>query len=111
MLEGLFGNVVVEKVLFYLNQNQTSYPRELSRTLEVPLYSIQKALDRLEGTGILVSYRRGKTLLYEFNPRYPFLKELKAFLDKAFMFLPEDLQLLYSNKENRKRPRKRGKPD
>jgi hypothetical protein len=62
----------------------------------------------LELGGILVSFSKGRTRLYSFNPRYPFLKELKGILDKALSFYPE------SEREkllmNRRRPRMRGKP-
>lgn len=39
-----------------------------------------------EKGGIVVSHREGKTLLYQFNPRYPFLKELEAFYKKPIRF-------------------------
>lgn len=53
------------------------------------------ALARLELGGIIVSHKEGKTLMYQFNPRYPFLDELKAFLGKAYTFLPEEIQQKY----------------
>jgi hypothetical protein len=61
----------------------------------------------LELAGILVSFVKGRTRLYLFNPGYPFLKELKAILAKALTFYPEEERerLLM----NRRRPRRRGK--
>src|SRR5438034_1011309 len=110
MLEHLFGNPVIEKVLFYILENKKCYPSQLKKTFQKPLYSFQRALGRLEKGGIIVSHREGKTLIYQFNPRYPFLKELEAFLQKAYEFLPEEMRLKYYEPIVRKRPRRQGKP-
>ena len=70
--------------------------------------AIQKQLDRLETAGVVYSQRYGRTRIYRFNPRYPFLKELKALLGKALVFYPEkDRQALLMA---RRRPRLVGKP-
>ncbi|MCH9625494.1 MAG: hypothetical protein S4CHLAM123_06700 [Chlamydiales bacterium] len=110
MLESLFGNPVIEKVLFYLVTNQKCYPSQLRRIFQIPLYSFQRALGRLERGGVIVSHKEGKTLIYQFNPRYPFLRELKFFLEKAYSFLPEDIRQKYYEPVVRKRPRRQGKP-
>lgn len=110
MLEHLFGNPVIEKVLFYLLVNQKCYPSQLRAVFETPLYSFQMALGRLEKGGLIVSHREGKTLIYQFNPRYPFLNELKAFLEKAYTFFPEEIRQKYYEPIVRKRPRRQGKP-
>lgn len=110
MLESLFGNVVIEKVLFFLVTNNECYPSQLKDVFQVPLYSFQRALTRLEKGGIVVSHRKGKTLLYQFNPRYPFLKELKFFLQKAYDGFPQEMRDKYYERPIRKRPRRQGKP-
>ena len=110
MLESLFGNSVVEKILFFLLRNEKVYPTQLSRALETPLFSCQKALERLEKGGVVVSYNEGRTRIYQLNPRYPLLKELSLFLEKAYTFLPEDLRCKYYEPPIRKRPRRKGKP-
>ncbi len=110
MLEFLFGNPVIEKVLFYLIVNQKCYPSKLRENFQIPLYSIQRALARLERGGIVVSHREGKTLIYQLNPRYPFLKELKAFLERAYSSFPEEIRQKYYEPIERKRPRRQGKP-
>ena len=74
---------MIEKVLFFLITNEKCYPSQLKDVFQAPLYSFQRALGRLEKGSVIVSHREGKTLIYEFNPRYPFLNELKAFLEKA----------------------------
>lgn len=110
MLEKLFGNVVIEKILFYLLVNEKAYPSLLSNTFEIPLYSVQKAMARLEDGGVIVAQLQGKTRVYEFNPRFSMLKELRAFLEKAYSFLPQELKTKYYETPIRKRPRRRGKP-
>ncbi len=110
MLEYLFGNPVIEKVLFFIEVNEKCYPSQLKNTFQTPLYSFQRALGRLERGGVVVSHKEGKTLIYQFNPRYPFLNELKAFLDKASSFFPEEIKEKYYEPIIRKRPRRQGKP-
>lgn len=110
MLEHLFGNPVIEKVLFYLLVNQKCYPSQLKKNFNVPLYSFQGALGRLERGGVIVSHKEGKTLIYQFNPRYPFLNELKSFLEKAYSYFPEEIRQKYYEPIVRKRPRRQGKP-
>jgi hypothetical protein len=110
MLEYLFGTTIIEKVLFYLLINQKCYASQLKNTFGTPLFSFQRALSKLEKGGVLVSFSEGKTLVYQFNPRYVFLPELKAFLMRAYEFLPKDIRDNYYQPVIRKRPRRKGKP-
>ena len=107
MLEPLLGSKSSEKVLIFIEALGEGYAREISRFFEVALDPIQKQLDKLELGGILVNSLKGRTRIYTFNLRYPFLKELKEILDKALTFYPEEEQerLLM----NRRRPRRKGK--
>ena len=107
MLEPLLGSKSSEKVLIFIEALGEGYAREISRFFKVALDPIQKQLDKLELGGILVSFDKGRTRIYSFNPRYPFLKELKAILEKVITFYPEEERerLLM----NRRRPRRRGK--
>ena len=109
MLESLFGTPIIEKILFFLVVNKKCYPSQLKKVFQNPLYSFQRALGRLERGGVVVSQREGKTLIYQFNPRYPFLPELEAFLQKAYSFFPEEIREKYYEPIIRKRPRRQGK--
>jgi hypothetical protein len=108
MLEPLLGSESSERVLIFILARERGYGAEIARFFKTKLYSIQKQLDKLELGGILVSQTAGRTRLYTFNPRYPFLKELQILLSKALSYYPEDTrgELLM----NRRRPRRRGKP-
>jgi predicted ArsR family transcriptional regulator len=108
MLEPVFGNVTVEKILFALEVYGQTYPAGLAKLFGIPVNGVQQQLKRLEDGGVVVSITIGRTRLYQFNPRYAFLKELKALIQKALQFLPEkEIQKYYIK---RTRPRRKGKP-
>lgn len=108
MLESLFGNITKEKILFFLYTYDTGYAKGMADLFNIPVNGIQQQLKRLEEGGIVVSQLLGKTRVYQFNPRYPFLKELKFFLEKAFLFLSKKEIARYYKR--RTRPRRAGKP-
>jgi DNA-binding transcriptional ArsR family regulator len=108
MLEGLFGNIIIEKIFFSLYTYGESYPLGMAKVFKEPVNRIQQQLKRLENSGIVVSRLVGRTRLYTFNPRYPFLKELKSLISKAYEFLPEKEKDKYYRM--RTRPRRAGKP-
>ena len=107
MLEVILGSKNAERVLVYIYSREEGYAREIARFYNTDLKPIQNQLDKLEAGGVLVSRDVGRTRPYTFNPRYPFLNELKALLDKALSFYPENEQedLIM----NRRRPRAKSK--
>ena len=108
MLEPLLGSVNAERCLVFILARDEGYASEIARFFDTDLYGIQRQLDKLETGGVLASYTAGKTRLYRFNPRYSFLRELRALLDKALTFYPPDQQERL--RIVRRRPRRRGKP-
>lgn len=108
MLTSILGTENSERVLMFLLTRNEGYAREIAQLFDTNLYAIQRQLDKLEAGGVLVSRTAGRTRLYQFNPRYPFLNELRQLLEKAFSFYPPEVRetLLM----NRRRPRKRDKP-
>ena len=108
MLQPLLGSISAERVLIFIVARDEGYARDISRFFETDLYAIQKQLDKLENGGVLASRLAGRTRLYTFNPRYPFMKELKELLIKALSFYSEDEREKLTM--NRRRPRQRGKP-
>lgn len=107
MIESLLGSKNAERVLMYIFTREEGYAREIASFYGTDLKSIQLQLDKFEKSGVLASRSVGRTRPYVFNPRYPFLAELKALLEKALSFYPakeqEELTM------NRRRPRARGK--
>ena len=108
MPEPLLGSTNAERVFIFILVRKEGYIREIARFFGCDPDSIQKQLAKFEAGGVLVSSPAGRTHLYSFNPRYPFLKELKALLEKALIFYTQEEQkkLLM----NRRRPRRSGKP-
>jgi hypothetical protein len=108
MLASLLGSANKERVLVYLTARGRGYAREIARLYVAPLSPVQKAMEKLEEAGVLVSRSVGTTREYEFNPRYPARTELAALLDRALSLYPAALRdrLLLS----RSRPRRKGKP-
>lgn len=110
MLEALFGNESIERVLFYLLKNRTCYALQLKKQFQSTLSPMQQALLRLEKGGILASTLVGKTRVFQFNPRYLFLEELRSFLERVYATLPEEIKKRYYEAPVRRRPRRTGKP-
>jgi hypothetical protein len=108
MLEGLFGNIIIEKILFTLFVYGEGYPLGMAKTFKQPVNRFQQQLKRLENAGIIVSRLIGRVRIYTVNPRYPFLEEIKALIAKAVEFLPEKERDAYYKK--RTRPRRAGEP-
>jgi hypothetical protein len=109
VLESILGSTNRELVLVFLEARDEGYAREIARFFDTDLSPIQEQLEKLESGSVIVSKKIGRTVLYTFNPRYPLLKELKPLLSKALSYYPEELRerLLM----NRRRPRRRGKPE
>jgi len=108
MLEALFGNKTLEKILFYLTAYKQGYSLAMAKNFKIAVYAVQLQLKRLEKGGIIVSFFLGKTRIYEFNPRYPFIKELMSLIQKAMAYLPKSEIKKYYKKK--KMPRSVGKP-
>ncbi len=88
MLEALFGNKNIERILIFLFVNGKGYGTQLHRVLGVPLTPLQKALQRLEKGSIIESYLEGKTRVYQLSPHFPLKDELEQLIKKAFTVLP-----------------------
>lgn len=108
MIEVIFGSENAEKILIFLFIRQKGNATEIANFYNIAQSTAQSQLTKFENGGVLVSFLEGRTRVYEFNPRYAFLPELKALLEKAFQFYPpEEIERL---KMNRRRPRRTGKP-
>lgn len=108
MIEVILGSENAEKVLMFLFNRQKGNATEIAKYFNVDQSTIQNQLAKFENGSILISFLEGRTRVYEFNPRYAFLSELKTLLEKAFQFYPPDeIERL---RMNRRRPRRSGKP-
>lgn len=109
MIEVLLGNATAEKVLLYLEQYEEGYAKGIADAYgDATLSMVQRQLQRFERAGLLVSQPKGRTRLFTWNPRYPFLAEVRALLREALRALPEAERQRYFSE--RRRPRRSGKP-
>ncbi len=108
MLEQLVGNRTMERVLLSLQAFGEGYAQQIADRFGLSLSAVQRQLCKLEDGGIAVSQLKGRTRLYVFNPRWPFLSELRALLEKTLSYMPEDEMDMYYR--TRTRPRRQGKP-
>lgn len=108
MLEPLLGSKNAERVLIFILAREEGYAREIARFFGADADSIQKQLAKYESGGVLAGRSVGRTRVYSLNPRYPFLKQLRALLEKALVFYSEAEQQRL--RLDRRRPRRRGKP-
>lgn len=76
----LFGSRRRTEVLILLALLESSYPSELTRLLDAPLYSVQTILQNLEGQGCVASRQQGRMRIVSLDPRYFAFKELRSLL-------------------------------
>lgn len=108
MIEAVLGSTSAERVLVFITARDSAYAGEIANTFDTSISPIQKQLDRMERDGLLINEKVGRTRVYQYNPRYPFVPEVRAMMEKVLELYPEDIkkELLY----NRRRPRKKDKP-
>jgi DNA-binding transcriptional ArsR family regulator len=112
MLDVLFGNKSVQRILYFLLINGKCYAGKLSRHFKTPLTPIQQGLAKLEEIGIVESYYEGKTRMYELNRECPYLQELESLLRKTYTLLPVNDKKEYYDpdmKQKSDKPRKLNK--
>jgi hypothetical protein len=108
ILDSFLVSEDAERVLLFLAARQKGYATEIAEFYKRNLFGVQTQLEKFESGGLLISNKVGRTRVYEFNPRYPLLKEFLELLQKALQFLPKE------ERERltifRGRPRRKGKP-
>lgn len=106
-LHTLLRSEIDEFIFYYFYAYERGYGRDIARVLEYNLITVQKALLRLEAAGIICGITYGRTRLYEFDPRYPFHKELRALIKAAYDALERETIEKYFRNVNK--PRRTGK--
>jgi predicted transcriptional regulator len=113
-LETILGSRAATYVLLFIESYGSGYGAEIASTFDIPINSVQQQLRKFEVSGVLISYVRGKTRIYEFNPRGTTVRNLRQFLAEELTFMrseysnipPEIYQRLFLQ---RTRPRRSGK--
>jgi DNA-binding transcriptional ArsR family regulator len=102
-----FGGQTRTRVLLLLRLLDESYPRELARSLGLPLSGVQSALRGLERDGLVAARMAGRTRLVQLNPRYFARDELRGYL---LRLAGADRDIQSRASALRRRPRRSGKP-
>ena len=84
-----------------------SYPTELARLLDAPLFSVQTIVAALDREGVLATRPLGAVRRVSLDPRYFAYRDLRALLLRLAEAEPE---LQSAAASRRSRPRRPGKP-
>ena len=107
MIEGIFGNKTAEKILLHLFHYHEIYAAAIAHDYNESIHPVQRQLERFERAGVLVSKLMGRTRVYRFNPKSPFMKPIQAIVEIAYESIAlNDREKLFGE---RRRPRKKGK--
>lgn len=108
MLQALFGSKTAEQVLLYIANYEDGYGKAIADTYGIAINTVQKQLQKFEDSGLLVSRLIGKTRLYTWNPRSPFIETVKMLLAQRLKLTDEaEIKAYY---RQRRRPRRADKP-
>ncbi len=69
--------------LFFSQQGNLFYVREITRLINEEINAVRRELDRMLGFGLLKSEQRGNRLYYRLNDRYLFFQELRQMVAKT----------------------------
>ena len=108
MLEGVFGNRTAEKVLLHVFHHGQIHASAIAQDLGLALNPIKGQLDRFEQAGVLVSTEMGRSRVYSFNPKSPFIGPIRELIRIVYESIPlREREQLFAT---RRRPRRKGKP-
>lgn len=108
VLDGIFGNGTASKVLLHVFHYNEIHSSAIARDYNVAVTPIRLQLERFEKAGILVAKQIGRSRVFSFNPKSPFVKPIKEILSIFYNSLSiEEKETLFST---RRRPREKGKP-
>lgn len=69
--------------LFFMNQEEMYYVREITREIKEEINAVRRELDRMTASGVLKSEQRGNRLYYYLNKNYLFFQELQQMVAKS----------------------------
>lgn len=108
VLNGLLKAESQEKILIYLLVRKSGYAKAIADFFDVGVTPIQKQVLKLEEQGILVSNNIGRSRVFQLNPQYRLLPELKALIEGALKAYPSEIK--EGLVMGRAKPRRTGKP-
>ncbi|AVQ11216.1 Uncharacterized protein XB16_0881 [Leptospira santarosai] len=103
VLDGIFGNGTASKVLLHVFHSSA-----IAKDYNTAVTPIRLQLERFENAGVLVTKQIGRSRVFSFNPKSPFVKPLKEILSIYYNSLSiEEKEKLFPT---RRRPKEKGKP-
>lgn len=87
MLDTLFTNQNIERILLFLFVNQKGYGSQIGSLLNAPLTPLQAALNKLERGGYIRSFKDKNKRMFELNINHPLYDEIESLLKKAYSLL------------------------
>lgn len=107
MLNTIFGNESAARVLLHLIHYGEVHGAAIASDYECAISPIQKQLERFERAGVLYSRMAGRTRIYGFNPKSPFVAPVKKIAEIIYESIPlEEREKIF---RVRRRPRAPGK--
>ncbi len=107
-LETIFGNRTTERIFLHLFHYNEIHVRGIAADYNSTATPFLRQLNRLENVGILVSREVGRTRLYRFNPKSPYVTPLKKLVEILYESIPlQERERIF---HTRRRPRRKGKP-
>lgn len=107
MLDKIFGNETIALIYLNLFHYGEIYSALIEKNTGVGSRAVLNQLSKMEEVGILVSRSVGRTRLYQFNPKSPFVKPIKEIIQISYSNMP--LKLKEKMFKERMRPRAKGK--
>jgi len=101
MLEYFAWGKVTERILFFMNYHGETFSTEIAHKFEFHLYGVQKQFNRFEKAGMVRSRYVGRTRVFSWNPDWPMLRELRAFLSRAFEEMDKEEKEPYLTRRNK----------
>lgn len=101
-LESVFRNSIARILDFFILNDKFDYsPSEVSKTTDIPIRTVQRAIPHLNQRGLIKESRSvGNTTMYILNNEHPLVGVLKQYLQTAI-----DLTVAESVKQHKQKQR------